>query len=88
MLTLLPSQGKGFDRYEGNQIFRDVIKEYSSTYVGYRTNRTGKSRVIRKILDEIVDSRNMRFVKHVKKKGWVLLKESEIKLKVRCSISC
>lgn len=82
MLTLLSSQGKGFDRYAGNQIFREVIKEYSSTYIGFGTNRIAKSNTLRKVFENIVVHKNMRFVTYVKKQGWVLLKERDIKLKV------
>lgn len=73
-------RGRGFEIFPGNQTFRRIIYENATSYAGHLENRSEKSILIKLIASKISEN-NMRFVKRAKR-GWSLLGENEVKLKI------
>ena len=81
-MDIVCSRGKGYDDFPGNVEFRRIINEHAAAYSAKRTTRTDKSIIIRIIAKELL-LHNIRFLKCKGDKGWVVLSEYEVNLKVR-----
>jgi hypothetical protein len=78
---ILCGRGKGLESFPGNRIFRQIIKQHAAEYGNPKTSRSERSHVVQFIANQLVGD-GMRFVKR-DKKGWVVLGDHEVKLKVR-----
>ena len=75
-------RGKGLENFPGNRIFRQFIKQHAAEYGNPKASRSERSQVVQFITSLLIDE-GMRFVKR-ETKGWVVLGDHEVKLKV-CS---
>lgn len=73
-------RGKGLENFPGNRIFRQFIKQHAAEYGNPKASRSERSQVVQFITILLIDE-GMRFVKR-ETKGWVVLGDHEVKLKV------
>lgn len=77
---VLSGRGRGYERLEGNQIFRKLINTHATAYKLAGKSRKLKSRIVRFIMNHLANE-NIRLLR-TKSGNWVEMTRKEGKLKI------
>lgn len=77
---VLSGRGRGYERLEGNQIFRQLINTHATAYKRAGKSRKLKSRIVRFIMNHLAKE-NIRLLR-TKNGNWVEMTRKEGKLKI------
>lgn len=78
---IVSGRGRGYEKLEGNKVFRKLIKSQKSAYSDPKTSRKEKSEIVLSVR-AVLSKRGMRMLKTVNDEDWVEMSESETKKKI------